>query len=300
MNNKPDLFSSKSGDQGYMAAKQHAPKECQDQLNSAYHSVLLYLDDNFNIEFPNNYSSRCWELFVADKIFRSPLRDNLISPQEWRGKDDKGPDYKISHPKAPLYIEVVCPHEADENKRFPATNFTYSEEFSEIGPGSSTASSGEDEYIISRFTSSLKDKACKFKEYLASGIIASSSYKILFVGGNVLAMGAAKTYGSRSNSLSQLMQFECAVYGKRKTAFVFDHKRNYLGIEQSYENLQINKGKGAVINLFKFQECLKIFDIIIYSELNPFLSASSKPFDFYYKEKRIEDALRACIGSIFR
>lgn len=250
----------------------------RDFINNLFNESKKYLDSHFVREFKINTFDRLWELYILYILMHHDL--NLETNKK------EGPDFCIPHfiDEKPLYIECVCPNMAADGKEF--VDGDYSIEIIKTPKGDyereSGSGSGLDHSLISRITSSIKDKSEKFDCYIKHGTVLEKSFKILCVNGYKVLNSLPKL-----NHCSWDAHLEAAIFGKEIIGF---EKPN--GEIFSYnEPISINKPNlknGNKLVAGGNQKYLKNFDAIISSELCPFFGHSSAGINVIHLRKNLQ------------
>lgn len=228
----------------------------KDKINAAFDFCSDYLDENYQVEFPkkDKFFSKLWELWVCSRILKSPLKEKLL-PNSCKNKDGGGPDFIIQ--KAiedhDLVLECVCPTYG-ESKVIDSGQFHLTKESSKNRM--STNYSGYDEFIVSRYMSSLHDKAKKASKYQETN---PDSYYVLCVSGEILSRWKGKKYLSHPmfTSLPTEDEFIAALMGKRQEWLA----RTTSTISLEFEPVCIEKTKETVLSTFDdhYMKSLKNF-----------------------------------------
>jgi len=209
----------------------------------------------------------------------------------------KGPDFVLEKfcDNKNVYIECVCPQEADQEKSkgepIKNENNIRIEEEVVLGniEGYSSREQGYNDPIVSRYVNSAKEKAKKFEKYP----FTKGHYRILCVSGAVMGELKAKEHNSCSSYLSTKDDFEAAICpGKWFT----DENGNF-----KFQPAVLKIKRGEKSFSVGYQDYLKTFDAIIFSDILPFNTTRSG--NIFYVKYRDEDAsgkLSPCLEEIFK
>jgi hypothetical protein len=170
---------------------------CSQYLQELFLRCVGFLDTDFVGQFKRRESfyQRLWELFICDRLIM--VKANLL-PRP--GKNKPGVDFSIrmgNESNKIIRIECVCPEDTNKEniKEFDTSIFCQIEGNNTCY---TTVQSGIDDYIVSRYTNSLADKAKKFRKYKYS----DEEIKILLVSGVILEISKGKRYGGHIQARS--------------------------------------------------------------------------------------------------
>ena len=285
-----------------------------------YNKAKDYLDDNFESNFLNEFSSRFLELSTALHILTPNYRTYLLKTKEWKRKKNTGPDFKILFKNVSIYIECVCPTKGDKRKM--DTDPEYLTTINQMqGNFTTLTEKGRDTHTISRITNSIDDKIEKFENYSKNGIVEDGSYKILHIGGIELLLDKCRLFEDKEILPSCVKAFEDAIEAKTEAVFPlddrpFDNRSNTLPspfiesqeivlTESEKKILTIQKGKWKGKDRKGNEELTNLFDnfdFFIYSELFSKNRPLSHNLNFhcrYTNQREIPDEIIQIIKSIF-
>lgn len=214
-------------DSSYIKIKEITNSSRRQKIENAYDRCKQFLDRNFEKEFPlaGQFFSRLWELFVCDTLKGSKLGGNL------KPTNGEGPDFLLENVEdgKNIYIECVCPQDTTkpgliQNESFKREEETleplYIEGFQKPVQRWSSWSEGYDERIVSRYSSSLKDKSEKFTDKYP---LTNNHYRVLCVSGVALSLLKQKYHPSDyADSLSTKEDFQVAIAGNHQVLFPKD------------------------------------------------------------------------------
>ena len=130
-----------------------ARKHCEDLWND-YEPLA---DTNFHSNFPFQTHQRWFEMYLAISLMKAGLKVQSPKP---------GPDVLIKNGSRKIWIEAVCPTAGEEGKPDSVPKPLNENRGEKI-----VAKYLPENQIVLRLRSALKDKACKYKHYLACGIV---------------------------------------------------------------------------------------------------------------------------------
>lgn len=261
-------------------------------IEDAFRLCQAYLDKDFKKLFPleKDFFPRLWELFVCNTLVQSQAAGHL---QPNKGK---GPDFFLKDfcEGKHLYIECVCPQDADFHKSrnvIENKSARYEEIKKSFGnlEGFSSRSEGFDESVVARYGSSIHDKSEKFKQ---SYQYTEGHYRVLCVSGCVLSLAKGKKQAAFADSVSTKEDFETVIRGKR------EHWEDENG-EMGFRDTPVNIPKGATVLTFGHHEDLGVYDAIIFSDYLPFLRSTSGNFYNIYPKVGVIDDFVKILGEIF-
>ena len=132
---------------------QDAREHCDDLWND----FRPLADADFLGDFPYHTHQRWFEMYLAISLIKVGLK--IQRPKQ-------GPDVLITNGGRKIWIEAVCPTAGEEGKPDSVPKPLNENRGEKIVPKYLP-----DNQIVLRLRSALKDKACKYKHYLACGIV---------------------------------------------------------------------------------------------------------------------------------
>lgn len=264
-----NLFEKNDGCTAYLNYKNIC---ANDRLNKAFNEVSDLLDKNFIDEFSKHFYERTWELLIASQIKKAHDKNpNLFKIERHR---EKGPDFGLTFTAADtekkMWLECVCPQKATIENVGRGDSQVYVER--KTPTHTSTLSNGIDDYIASRFTSSLGCKNQQYEKYIQDGTVGKDDFKIVCVYGLPLS----KVKGSRNSVefLNLSEEITRAISGGRQCmTFTKDQPARFECLPHT-----ITKNNGSKINHQYF-----LFDAVIYSAHEPcsFPLYGEGPYSYY-------------------
>ena len=244
------LFESniKSGDPTYVKLRNRDQLAKQRTLiNELYHQFEPYADKNFSSHFPVKCLARFWEMFLGCSLINAGF--GLVR----RGaRPGGGPDLCIRDGNSCIWIEAVVPSPGDGIDAVPPL----------------TNGIVQEDKIVLRFSSAIRDKYLKYREYVNSGLISNREPFLIAVNGSNIPH-----CHDDPEVVPYAMQ---AVTPLGLPQVIFEPNTNRV-IEEGFENRpRITKHSGSAVstNIF-LDDSFNLISGLLFSNAHPFYISSA-------------------------
>ncbi|MDR0942320.1 MAG: hypothetical protein LBM19_01735 [Holosporales bacterium] len=284
MRTHASLFWKENGSSLYNNITKNEP--IKNAIENKYEKVYTILDKNFHVEFPEKTKARLLELEVAYGIFKGGYMPNVLDKR----KDEEGPDFILNIPeiKSRLCIECVCATLGKNQLK------NIDREMKEYREDNDYVKIGYDKGYESRFTSIIKDKAEKIRDYRKNRIITDDDIVVLVV--------SSDFYGIKGEEyLGDHFEFEIAISQTKLVTYEVSYPNQFEVKREDADPLNILKNNKRILGKGEdwenYKKDLNEFNVFIHCRDYIGLGSTNR-FKIFH-DKPLDEALNNILEKIF-